>query len=211
MEKQVKSSHYEFGRYMHKLRWVSLWYQLDEVIKLSPARVLEIGPGPGTFKAVAASFGMRVETLDIDPSLRPDYLASVMALPFADNSFDVVCAFQMLEHLPFEKSLTAFREMVRVARNAVVISVPDAERRWPVSFFLPFFGQVNFSVLRPRLFNRNHIFDGEHYWEISTSGFKLETVINAFETAGEGRVILCRRFRVPEHPYHHFFVYRSRC
>jgi protein-L-isoaspartate O-methyltransferase len=78
MKKQVDKSHYEFGKYVPKPRWASMWHQLDEVIKLNPERVLEIGPGPGLFKALAGAMGIHVETLDLDPDLKPDHAASVL-------------------------------------------------------------------------------------------------------------------------------------
>jgi ubiquinone/menaquinone biosynthesis C-methylase UbiE len=129
MKKQVDKSHYEFYSYMAKTRWASVWHQVDEVLSFKPQSVLEVGPGPGVFKAVLGRFGPDVKTLDLDPDLSPDYMASADSMPFDDKAFDVVCAFQMLEHVPYEKSLEIFREMVRVARKGVVISLPDAEVR----------------------------------------------------------------------------------
>jgi len=114
MKKQVDKSHYKFRSYVHKRRWASMWHQLDEVLSLQAASVLEIGPGPGILKAMAALFDTRVETLDIDPELRPDHVASASDLPFADRAYDVVCAFEMLEHVPYEKSLSIFGELARV-------------------------------------------------------------------------------------------------
>ena len=205
MRKQVDKSHYEFGTYMTKHRWVSVWHQLDEVIKLDPERVLEVGPGPGLFKAAAGALGVHVETLDLDPELRPDHVASVFEMPFEDGTFDVVCAFQMLEHLPFEQSLEAFREMVRVAGKAVVISLPDAAIRWPYSIYLPKVGIVQFSIPRPRLRASLHEFDGEHYWEINKQGYPVTKVIQ--ELSSVAAVSLSRTFRVPENLYHRFFVF----
>jgi len=46
-QKQVDKSIYEFNRYMTKERWSSVWYQLNEVQRLKPEKVLEVGPGPG--------------------------------------------------------------------------------------------------------------------------------------------------------------------
>ncbi len=63
------------------------------------------------------TIGVKIETLDIDLVLNPDYVASVFEMPFNDAQIDVVCAFQMLEHLPYEKSLLAFKEMSRVAKK----------------------------------------------------------------------------------------------
>jgi len=49
---------------------------------------------------------------------------SVVSLPFADKTFDVVGCFEVLEHLPGELPRQALAEMARVARRAVVLSVP---------------------------------------------------------------------------------------
>ena len=205
MHKQVDKSHYEFGKYMNKRRWASVWHQLDEVIKLDPDRVLEIGPGPGLFKAAAGALGVHVETLGLDPELGPDHVASVFEMPFEDCAFDVVCAFQMLEHLPFERSLEAFREMVRVAGKAVVVSLPDAAKRWPCSIHVPRVGELKFSIPKPRLHAPVHEFDGQHYWEVNKQGYTVKEVIEAFRR--EAPVSLARTFRVPENPYHRFLVF----
>ena len=47
--------------------------------------------------------------------------ADAGALPFDDSAFDTVLAFDLLEHVDDEQVL---REMVRVARDRVVIAVP---------------------------------------------------------------------------------------
>lgn len=203
--KQVDRSHYEFGKYMTKRRWASVWHQLDEVIKLDPERVLEVGPGPGLFKAAAGALGVHVETLDLDPELGSDHVASVFEMPFEDCAFDVVCAFQMLEHLPFEQSLEAFREMVRLAGRAVVISLPDAATRYPVSIHVPGIGDVKFSIPKPRLRAPAHQFDGEHHWEINKRGYPLAKVVQTFSC--EAPVSLLRTFRAPEHPYYRFLIF----
>ena len=203
--KQVDKSHYKFGKYVHKRRWASMWHQLDEVIKLEPKRVLEVGPGPGLFKVVAGAMGINVETLDLDPELEPDHVASVFEMPFDDGAFDVVCAFQMLEHLPYEQSLGAFREMARVSNTAVVISLPDAATRLPVSFYVPKIGTLSFSIPIPRPRPPVHRLDAQHYWEINRVGYHYKHVARTFSE--RTRFSLDRTFRVPEYPYHRFFVF----
>ncbi len=54
-------------------------------------------------------------TLDLD---------QVRRLPFADRSFDVCCALDVLEHL--EQFHLIMDEMFRVARSALLISLPNA-------------------------------------------------------------------------------------
>lgn len=202
---QVSKDHYEFARYMDKNRWASVWHQLDEVLRLKPINVLEIGPGPGIFKHAATLFGIRVETLDLDPDLKPDYVGSATALPFADSSYDVVCAFQMLEHLPYEFALQAFEEMVRVSRCHVIISLPDARPVWPYRLHIPKLGTFSLLFPRPFLTQREHVFDGEHYWEINKKGYALPRIV-----CNLGRLCpLVKTYRVFEDPYYRFFVFKK--
>lgn len=51
--------------------------------------------------------------------------AECTALPFADGSFDHVCAFEVVEHIPNPE--WALRELARVARATIVLSVPNCE------------------------------------------------------------------------------------
>lgn len=205
MEKQVDAAHYRFGYYMTLPRWNSLWYQLDELAKLEPDTALEIGPGPGFFKALAAVQGIRIETVDLDPELKPDHVASVTELPFADGSYDVACAFQVLEHLPFETALAGLDELARVAKRHVLVSLPDAERVWRYSLHLPKLGERRIMLKRPRLSAPVHAFDGQHHWEINKRGYELQTVTDALVKSG--RLKLLRTFRIFENPYHRFFVF----
>lgn len=200
---QVDKKHYAFSRYMSKARWSSLWHQLNEIQMLAPEIVLEIGPGPGLFKTLAATFGITVETLDIDPALNPDHVGSATAMPFADAAFDVVCAFQMLEHLPYEESLQAFAEMVRVSRRHVVISLPDARTVWRYEIHIPKVGPRVFFIPKPQLDSSVHEFDGQHYWEINKRGYRLARIIADFTK----RIGLTRTYRSPEYPFHRFFVF----
>jgi 2-polyprenyl-3-methyl-5-hydroxy-6-metoxy-1,4-benzoquinol methylase len=201
--KQVERAHYAFRRYMDKRRWASIWHQLDEVIALAPADVLEIGPGAGLFKQAAAVYGVDVQTLDPDPELRPDHVGSATALPFADGRYDVVCAFQVLEHLPYERALAAFAEMVRVARRHVVISLPDARTAWPFAFHVPRWGVVRGLVPKPAFGLAEHRFDGEHHWEINKRGYALAKVVRDLSA----RCRLAKTYRVHELPNHRFFVF----
>lgn len=203
-QKQVDKTHYEFSSYVNKKRWASIWHQLDEVIGLEPDTLLELGPGPGLFKALAGHLGIKVETLDLDPELAPDYVASATELPFEDNSYDCVCAFQMLEHLPYEQSLRAFGEMIRVAGKNVVISLPDAKAVWSYIVHIPKCGRRVFHFPWPRIKKPVHRFDGEHYWEINKQGYPLQKITADFENSNAR---LLRTFRVEENPYHRFFIF----
>lgn len=204
-EKQVNKAHYNFKTYMDKGRWMSVWHQLNEVVKLGPETVLEVGPGPGLFRNVASNFGVHVETIDLDPELKPDHVGSATALPFDDAAFDVTCAFQMLEHLPYSVSLDAFREMVRVSKKAVIISLPDAQSvfRWQV--WIPRLAAFDRLIPPTGSKPKEHVFDGEHYWEVNKVGYMLNKVVLDLGKIGK----LEKTYRVMENPYHRFFIFKK--
>lgn len=204
-KKQVDKTHYQFDRYMTKARWNSVWHQLDEVLQLKPETVLEIGPGSGVFKGVAALYGLKIETLDLDPELNPDYVGSATALPFSDNSYDVVCAFQILEHLPYEKSLHAFSEMARVSRHYVVISLPDARNAWRYMIHIPKYGSFDFFIPFFKLKAYTDFNNYEHHWEINKIGYSLKKVVNDFSKYMD----LIKSYRVKENLYHRFLVFKN--
>ncbi len=56
--------------------------------------------------------------------------ASIEKLPFPDNSFDLVVCAQVLEHLPEAVLEKGVRELARVARRWVFVSVPYRQRVW---------------------------------------------------------------------------------
>jgi len=202
-KKQVNKTHYVFQDYMCKARWNSLWHQLDEVFNLQPKRVLEIGPGPGVFKHMATLLGHKVETFDLDPELNPDHIGSATALPFADRTYDVVCSFQMLEHLPYDEALKAFVEMVRVSSGYVVISLPDARAVWRCQLHIPRIVVFDWLIPRPSLGAREHKFDGQHYWEINKKAYPLARIIRDFSKV----IPLLKTYRVKEMPYNRFFLF----
>ena len=71
--------------------------------------------------------------LDVDPrGLQPGtgVCGSALSLPFRDNSFDVVSAFDVIEHC--EPEATVVSELVRVLRpgGRLLVSVPAYEWAW---------------------------------------------------------------------------------
>jgi SAM-dependent methyltransferase len=108
----------------------------DTIVELRPVTFLDAGCGEGFVAAMLRRRlpELRLTGLDVDPSAvavaavrdpRGSFLAaSLTALPFADKSFDVVGCFEVLEHLPGDGPELALRELGRVARKAVVLSVP---------------------------------------------------------------------------------------
>ena len=106
---------------------------LQQALPPTADRILEVGCGEGRqLTAAGARYpGAELVGLDLpDVELEEHWdevpsamvQASALALPFADNSFDLVMAIEVLEHLPSPE--LALREIARVAAGTVVLSVP---------------------------------------------------------------------------------------
>ena len=98
----------------------------------SPARVLDVGSADGPSVGWLRGDHRHV-TIDMQPlGLVPGegVCASALALPFRDGTFDVVCAFDVLEHCHPES--TAMQELTRVLAPSgrLLMSVPAYQWAW---------------------------------------------------------------------------------
>ena len=205
MEKQVDKSHYEFSRYVGIDRWASYHAQIKAVLERGPDSVLEIGVGDGVLRDyLKQHLSINYRSLDIDPELHPDIVGSVTAIPLPSESVDYVLAFEVLEHLPFETLPSAIKEIARIAKQGVIMSLPHFGP--PVKFLLklPFLPEIRFAWKIP--FFKRHVFNGEHYWEIGEKGYPTGVIR---EVLGEHFVIV-QEFIPFENQYHHFFVLAKR-
>jgi len=90
------------GGYLSPRRYLSYYEQIRLLREMGAYSVLEIGIGNGIFRFIATRMGYYVRSVDIEGSLDPDIVASLIySLPVRENSFDLTVAFQVLEHLPF--------------------------------------------------------------------------------------------------------------
>ncbi|MSR70798.1 class I SAM-dependent methyltransferase [Candidatus Kaiserbacteria bacterium] len=198
---QVGKQHYALGRYGFEGRFVSYYHQLREVLGLEPASVLEVGVGDKVFgDFIKNNTAVGYTSVDIAEDLHPDVVGSILALPCADRSVDIACAFEVLEHLPFEDCERAVRELCRVARTHVLVSVPHFGPMFSFSLKIPFVPQIQLALKIP--YPKQHIFNGQHYWELGKRGYpasRLRTLLSA-----HGRVV--RDFVPFNSAYHHFFV-----
>jgi predicted SAM-dependent methyltransferase len=208
---QVSSDHYNFSKYMDKGRWNSCYHQIDEMISPGYESILEVGVGPGITSGILKRHDFVYETLDIDPDLHPDHIGSVTEMPFNDRSVDVIGCFQVLEHLPFEQFQIALNELFRVARKRVILSLPDIRPVWSIRLYVPRLLRKR-DILFPRPFfkPREHIFNGQHYWEINKKGYSISHIRQIItDCAQMASFVLYKDYRVWEFDYHHFFVLKK--
>ena len=114
-----------------------------EIVALcASARVLDVGCGTGALLRELLDHGVDARGIDVS-SLAVAHgnlhipgrisCASILSLPFADQSFDTVLSIDCLEHLTPSDVPLALAEIHRVCRHHVLLrvrTVPDQERRW---------------------------------------------------------------------------------
>jgi hypothetical protein len=89
--------------------------------------ILDVGAWDNQFKSMVESHGIAVTAVDKDPH-HPDVVhADIASLPFADNTFDAVTALEILEHLKKKELVYALKELERVSKKYIIISVPNQE------------------------------------------------------------------------------------
>jgi ubiquinone/menaquinone biosynthesis C-methylase UbiE len=122
--------------------------RVDEAAaNLRPDSVLDVGCGEGVVTERLAQRLAPAKVLGVDADethLKTEWdrrsasnlsfaTGSAYDLPFADQSFDLVCCIEVLEHL--ERPADALAEMSRVAGRALLLSVPN-EPVWRISHLL---------------------------------------------------------------------------
>jgi ubiquinone/menaquinone biosynthesis C-methylase UbiE len=203
MKSQVEPGHYFALSYDSKERIISYWYQIKEIIELKPERVLEIGIGNGFVSKYLKNQKINILTLDFDERLKPDISGSILNIPFADESFDTIASYELLEHLPYEDTQKALREIYRVTQKYTILSIPDCTKVYKYCITIPKIGIVYKLISLPCLKASKHIFDGQHYWEIGKKGYSLNKVMNDMQRIG---FKVKRTYRLWENPYHRFFI-----
>ena len=200
---QVEEGHYDPSAYDELHRWKSYWYQIQAIGRSRPARLLEIGSGSGVISWYARErMGIEVVTFDFDDALSPDIVGDVRDLcRYVENdSFDCVCAFQVLEHIPFEDFGKALQAMASVSSQSVLISLPYWG--YPFELRLQLVRRAwTFVTARKLSLPKQWTFDGEHHWEIGVEGSSLQRVHDIIS----GELNIRREYICPEYSYHYFF------
>ncbi len=204
---QVNPKHYFNQIYDSKERFISYWHQIDEIVKLKPKKILEIGVGNKFVSNYLKSRGFNITTIDIDKRLKPDVVGDILKLPFKDQSFDVIVCYEVLEHIPYENLQRALREMHRVSKKYVIISLPDSNPYYPIFMLIPILGTIRQLVRLPQIRKTKHKFDGQHYWEIGKKGFSLEKVQNEFRICN---LEIINTYCLFEFSYHRFYILKKK-
>ena len=170
-EANVSRDEYYSDEYFSMQQLCSLAHQANQVMKLKPRKVLEIGPGNGFLSAILRQSGVVVTTVDINPNLRPDIVSSINDLPnnLKDNDFSLVICAEVLEHLPFkefEKSINIFKGF---SRN-LYLTLPQYRKWFGFSGWIRYPRNNKLFSLGLYLKTKKEMGDSHvHFWEVDQS------------------------------------------
>ena len=170
-----------YGGYRYDGRWVAIADRMREHYALAPgARILDIGCAKGfllhDLKAVVP--GADVAGVDISqyalehamPDVRPRLArATADALPFADQSFDLVISINTVHNLELPRCKRAIAEMQRVGRGRSYLQVDswlnDQQRRnferWQLT------ARTSFDPEGWRALFEDVGYQGDYYWTLT--------------------------------------------
>ncbi len=141
----MNKDYYKEYYYLERKNW---WFKVRSKIladriaaflpKNSDNKILNIGVATGSTSEMLANFG-NVMSVEYDKDCyeftktvlkTPIINASILDLPFEENSQDLVCALDVIEHV--EDDLKAISEMIRVCKSGAyaVVTVPAFMSLW---------------------------------------------------------------------------------
>lgn len=140
MDKAYYIQYYRFERehWWFRARAEILRSYIEANLPTSGNAIVNVGAATGRTTEWLSNFG-EVQSLEYEKDCIefvkdkvpfPIRHGSVLELPYADNQFDLVCAFDVIEHV--ENDLRAVQEMMRVCRpgGSMMITVPAHQHLW---------------------------------------------------------------------------------
>ena len=206
---QVKKDHYLKTDYDGLESFINYYYQTKSILQFrnEVKKILEVGIGNKTLTNYLRQFGFNVTTCDFAADLQPDKVADVRNLPFDDNEFDATVAFEILEHIPFSDFNLGLKELARVSRKYVIISIPNSTSffEFKIRLSLPKFREKN---IYKKFQVRNYLTKqapSSHKWEMNKKNYSAKKI---------KRVIKSCNLEIldemePEWENHHFFIMKK--
>ena len=207
MNIQVEKSHYDFDKYVGKMRWMSYYYQIYEVLKIKGKNILVVGCGDNIVCDILKNQGKNVDTLDFDSELNPDICGSVVELDkLIKKKYDAILCCQVLEHIPFENFESIMNKMSKYSKEKVILSLPSRDLAITFKIRVPYFGEKSILIPIHRFWEKNYSINkegfGEHYWELKTKITKtkdIEKILKKYFTIENKYIVI-------ENTYHVFYI-----
>jgi len=173
----------------HRLLW--LYLDCKTSFLTDSIRVLHVAPEQVFYKKFKSFSHWDYTTTDLHSPLA-DVKADICALPFEDNSYDLILCNHVLEHIP--NDLKAMKELYRVLkpRGTAILQVPLEEDR--ENTFED--DSITDQQERTRIFGQyDHVrvYGQDYYNRLQKAGFKA-TPVDYIKEVTEGDI---KRFALP--------------
>jgi|GEM_PF-6823027 len=184
------------------INWYRYFHLFQDLLKIAPKSVLEIGAGEGTLKRITSTIIPEHKVLDVNTRLNPDFLGDVR-FPISElcDSFECLIAADVLEHIPFADLSTAIRNLASYCKKGGYLLITIPHRRshflWmtpnqiPHVFTVPT-GFLSLGGFYRRFIQRKIWIDPHHCWEIGDGNVRQEDVTKIFKQAGLNTISLSK-------------------
>ena len=213
---------YRLAYRLREDRFWSYYIQIRTISELPKSKVetiFEIGPGIGIFESLIQIFDYQLFTLDLDVYSTPDVVGNALNIPLQTGAVDLICAFEVLEHLPHRFFQPALKEMIRCARHYVFLSLPCPTNnlffQFRLTFLQRFFRRFSFKfdlfrTLPTSLSDKNEeeLLKREdkqhpHYWEANRRSYPKKIVLKEIENCN---LKILEEFQSASYPHHYFIL-----
>lgn len=181
--------------------------------------ILEVGPGQGILGGILRTFGFHADSLDLTAVTNPTYTGDIRDIPVPNKAYDLCCAFEVLEHLPYSEFPKAVSELSRCAKHYVFISLPFANSSISLQLRLRLhpnlLNRFSFNKLfcwifpfRPKDIDQNQFknrtdLHNPHYWEVNRKSYPKARILKDIQSHG---LKVIKDFHNPRFPYHYFIL-----
>ena len=201
-----------------KNQFFSIFYQNHYPLSLNQVKtVLEFGPGRGTSQAILKHLNLKVTTVDFNKNFSPDFIDTIISFD-SKKKFDIVCAFQVLEHNPIETIKEHLIKLRNFSNKYVYISVPYSGRWISLNLEMNFMPtklgrwRKNILITWPRFFRKTRPIEkyklrkdkyNPHWWEV---GDKQMTKKDFARLIQDSDLKIEKTFHNEFFPYHLFYL-----
>jgi hypothetical protein len=185
----------------NKYHWEYYWNQQKLIFgKIDNSdRILEIGVGSKFAYNYIKLRGFYIKSIDIDPGKEPDIVANIVEEKNIFHDFDVVMAFDVFEHIPYNEFIDVIKRCHAANINKIFIGLPRYRKLiLDLSFKLPFTGEKNIYLTIPK----NKITEWAHHWELGYSIFTKDKVLKDLHAIG----YLCKEFYIYKNETFFYFI-----
>jgi SAM-dependent methyltransferase len=202
----IDPDYYSFDRYNSKMRMLTYWYQIQEILRRHPSSVLEVGIGSGMVTSYLRHCGIHVTTVDVNEGLNPDLVGSVLELSSVvrDRQFDTVVCCRVLHHLPCDLLEPAVTQLYNCCRSRLLLTLPVDDMRVYLSTRWTAARLQTLSIplprgVKPLLARVIGVSPGSGLWQVNSSrNTRLKTVLDRIERASGPLVA----YQLPEDKSH---------